>query len=78
MTKFVGKRQYIMEGPLQKARGNRKLYGYLFNDMLILCEQLRNTSKGYKYTLYRPVRHFILILSNECGTTNINYQYYDN
>ncbi|CAG8523760.1 4631_t:CDS:10 [Paraglomus occultum] len=74
MTKFVGKRQYIMEGPLQKAKSSRKLYGYLFNDMLILCEQLRNPSRGYKYTLYRPPIPLNEIVVKDGGSDKISFQ----
>ncbi|CAG8557077.1 1263_t:CDS:10 [Ambispora leptoticha] len=54
MTRLLGKRQFVMEGPLQKAKSNRKLHGYLFNDLLILAQESRNSTRGYKYFPYRP------------------------
>jgi hypothetical protein len=56
-SKFVQARKFIMEGPLAKAKSGRKLYVYLFND-LILFTQLKSTSartmvKGTKYWIYR-------------------------
>lgn len=43
-----------MDGVLFKAKSGRKLHGYLFNDILILAEPLKQLSpKGYLYTLYR-------------------------
>ncbi|CAG8433988.1 2566_t:CDS:10 [Diversispora eburnea] len=47
MTRLVGKRQFILEGSLKKVKSGRNLYGYLFNDILILCQQVKkSTSKG--------------------------------
>ncbi|CAG8555372.1 11309_t:CDS:10, partial [Ambispora gerdemannii] len=54
MTRLLGKRQFVMEGPLQKVKSNRKLHGYLFNDLLILAQESRNSVRGYKYVLYKP------------------------
>ncbi|KAG9290202.1 hypothetical protein G9A89_022178 [Geosiphon pyriformis] len=54
LTGLVGKRQFVMEGPLQKAKSNRKLHGYLFNDLLILAQPSRHSAaRGYKYSLYK-------------------------
>ncbi|CAG8437670.1 15518_t:CDS:10 [Acaulospora morrowiae] len=55
MTRLVGKRQYIFEGPLKKTKSGRNLYGYIFNDMLILCQQNKKAAaRGYRYSLYKP------------------------
>jgi intersectin len=55
-TRLVGKRQFILEGPLKKAKSNRNLYGYLFNDLLILAQHnKKSAAKGYQYALYKPV-----------------------
>jgi len=56
-SRFVKSRKFIMEGPLAKAKSGRKLYVYLFND-LILFTQLKSNSartmtKGKKYWVYR-------------------------
>jgi len=56
-SRFVKSRRFIMEGPLAKAKSGRKLYVYLFND-LILFTQLKSNSartmtKGKKYWVYR-------------------------
>ncbi|RUS19507.1 Dbl homology domain-containing protein [Endogone sp. FLAS-F59071] len=57
-TRFLGARQFMMEGPLAKAKSGRKLYAYLFNDIFILAQPIKGLSpKGYLYTLYRPVSH---------------------
>lgn len=37
-TKSVGERLYLFEGSLTKNKSGRKVVGYLFNDMLLLCE----------------------------------------
>eukprot|EP00834_Sanchytrium_tribonematis_P000529 NODE_10_length_61504_cov_0.956502.p1 type:complete len:1364 gc:universal NODE_10_length_61504_cov_0.956502:118-4209(+) len=53
-TKLQGQRILINEGPLEKAKSGRKLYAFLFNDMLLLTEPTTGSSK---YTLYRkPLR----------------------
>ncbi|CAG8781616.1 7151_t:CDS:10, partial [Gigaspora margarita] len=55
MTRLVGKRQFILEGPLKKAKSGRNLYSYLFNDILLLCySNKKATAKGHKYSLYKP------------------------
>ncbi|OUM64892.1 hypothetical protein PIROE2DRAFT_8202, partial [Piromyces sp. E2] len=56
-SRFVERRKFILEGPLAKAKSGRKLYVYLFND-LILFTQLKSNSartmtKGAKYWVYR-------------------------
>jgi len=56
-SRFVQSRKFILEGPLAKAKSGRKLYVYLFND-LILFTQLKSNSartmtKGAKYWVYR-------------------------
>ena len=56
-TRLVGTRQFIFEGPLKKAKSNRHLYGYLFNDLLILAQHNKKSvaKGGYQYALYKPV-----------------------
>ncbi|ORZ29742.1 hypothetical protein BCR44DRAFT_1447970 [Catenaria anguillulae PL171] len=51
-TKHLGKRHFIHEGPLAKAKSGRALYGYLFNDILLLCEE-RRSDRGLAYSVYR-------------------------
>lgn len=47
-------REFIMEGPMYKAKSGRKLHACLFNDMLILAQPIRGLSpQGYLYTLYK-------------------------
>ncbi|CAI2169930.1 13957_t:CDS:10 [Funneliformis geosporum] len=54
-TRLVGKRQFILEGPLRKAKSGRHLYGYLFNDLLILAQHNKKAvARGYQYALYKP------------------------
>ncbi|KXS10786.1 Dbl homology domain-containing protein [Gonapodya prolifera JEL478] len=57
-TRLVGKRQFVYEGPLTKAKSNRKLYAYLFNDLLLLVERKSATAisvakNSYQYWMYR-------------------------
>ncbi|CAG8655621.1 13678_t:CDS:10, partial [Dentiscutata heterogama] len=55
MTRLVGKRQFLLEGALKKAKSGRNLIGYLFNDILLLCHANKKaTAKGHKYSLYKP------------------------
>lgn len=43
-----------MDGILFKAKSGRKLHGFLFNDIMLLAEPLKQLSpKGYLYSLYR-------------------------
>ncbi|KAI8372990.1 uncharacterized protein BYT42DRAFT_578797 [Radiomyces spectabilis] len=50
----IGGREFVMEGILYKAKSGRKLHAYLFNDLLVLAEPLKELSpKGYLYYLYR-------------------------
>ncbi|GBC18369.1 uncharacterized protein OCT59_006422 [Rhizophagus irregularis] len=54
-TRSVGKRQFILEGALKKAKSGRNLYGYLFNDLLLLTQHnKKSVAKGYQYALYKP------------------------
>lgn len=48
-TRLLGQRQFVYEGPLQKAKSGRKLYCFLFNDLLILTTPAKNDEK----VLYR-------------------------
>ncbi|KAJ3339221.1 Intersectin 1 (SH3 domain protein) [Gonapodya sp. JEL0774] len=57
-TRLVGKRQFVYEGSLTKAKSNRKLYGYLFNDLLLLVERKSATAisvakNNFQYWMYR-------------------------
>ncbi|ORY14856.1 Dbl homology domain-containing protein [Neocallimastix californiae] len=55
--RYVKSRKFVLEGPLSKAKSGRKLYGYLFNDIIIFTYPKSNSSiamvKGAKYWLYR-------------------------
>ncbi|GBC07922.1 hypothetical protein RclHR1_00780002 [Rhizophagus clarus] len=54
-TRSVGKRQFILEGVLKKAKSGRNLYGYLFNDLLLLTQHNKiSVARGYQYVLYKP------------------------
>ncbi|KAI9193369.1 uncharacterized protein BJ171DRAFT_528088 [Polychytrium aggregatum] len=37
-TRSLGKRQFIQEGPLAKAKSGRKLRGFIFNDLFLLAQ----------------------------------------
>ncbi|KAJ1511700.1 hypothetical protein HMI55_006497 [Coelomomyces lativittatus] len=51
-TKFFGERHFITHGDLSKAKSGRKLQAYLFNDLLLLCEE-KKSDQGYPFQLYR-------------------------
>ncbi|KNE65155.1 hypothetical protein AMAG_10808 [Allomyces macrogynus ATCC 38327] len=53
LTRTVGKRHFILEGELAKAKSGRRLYAYLFNDLILLTEE-RRSERGLPYALYRP------------------------
>jgi hypothetical protein len=48
----MGKRHFILDGELWKAKSNRPLYVYLFNDILLLTEE-RRSERGLPWSLYR-------------------------
>ncbi|KAL1919154.1 uncharacterized protein VTP21DRAFT_2536 [Calcarisporiella thermophila] len=48
-TRLVGPRQFLMEGPLAKVKSGRKLYGYLFNDLILLVQPSRGGGVGGLY-----------------------------
>ncbi|KNE54258.1 hypothetical protein AMAG_00250 [Allomyces macrogynus ATCC 38327] len=52
-TRTVGKRHFVLEGELAKAKSGRRLYAYLFNDLILLTEE-RRSERGLPYALYRP------------------------
>ncbi|KAJ3349104.1 Intersectin 1 (SH3 domain protein) [Allomyces javanicus] len=52
-TRTIGKRHFILEGELAKAKSGRRLYAYLFNDLILLTEE-RRSERGLPYALYRP------------------------
>ena len=56
-TRYVGARECLHEGILFKAKSGRKLYVYLFNDLLLMCELSRDASFETKkqYCIYRKV-----------------------
>ncbi|CAH1756504.1 8066_t:CDS:10 [Entrophospora sp. SA101] len=75
MTRFMGKRQFLLEGPLRKTKSGRKLYGYLFNDIFLLCQQNKNAiSKGYQYSLYKPPMPLNEIFVKEVGHDGTCFQ----
>ena len=47
-TKLLGPREFIYEGPLFKVKSNRKIFGILFNDLLLLT-----VLKSNKISVYR-------------------------
>jgi hypothetical protein len=53
MTRFLGPRVCLMEGPLMKSKKGKKLHLFLFNDMLLITIPDKNF-KGPIYSLYRP------------------------
>jgi hypothetical protein len=60
-TRFMGPRLYMHEGPLSKNKSGRKLYGYVFNDLLLLAEPKNKqggTSKVNQYALYEKVSYY--------------------
>lgn len=59
-TRLLGNRMYIHEGPLSKNKSGRKIYCYLFNDLIILVEPKSKPSniispKNTHYELYEKV-----------------------
>lgn len=57
-TKYVGPRLFIYEGVIAKAKSGRKLYGFLFNDLLLITQARSQAAKSigrssYQYSLYR-------------------------
>ncbi|KAJ3373820.1 Intersectin 1 (SH3 domain protein) [Allomyces arbusculus] len=52
-TRTIGKRHFILEGELAKAKSGRRLYAYLFNDLILLTEE-RRSERGLPFALYRP------------------------
>ena len=59
-TRLLGNRLYIHEGPLAKNKSGRKIYCYLFNDLVLLVEPKLKPSniisfKNTQYDLYEKV-----------------------
>lgn len=60
-TRRFGARECLHEGMLFKAKSGRKLYVYLFNDLLLMCEQTgdaassttSDSGQGKMYRVYR-------------------------
>ncbi|KAI9286625.1 hypothetical protein BC943DRAFT_351418 [Umbelopsis sp. AD052] len=71
-------REFMMEGPLYKAKSGRKLHACLFNDMLILAQPIRGLSpQGYLYTLYKepmPTDRIQVRGSAKLGTDDTGFQ----
>lgn len=62
-TRLLGNRLYIHEGPLTKNKSGRKIYCYLFNDLVLLVEPKIKPSniisfKNTQYELYEKVSYF--------------------
>ena len=53
-TRELGNRVFIFEGALQKAKSGRKLYCYLFNDLILLTDYRKDAIME----LYRKVNQF--------------------
>ncbi|RKP14873.1 Dbl homology domain-containing protein [Piptocephalis cylindrospora] len=61
-TRHVGPRRYILEGAIVKRQGSgRKLYGFLFNDMLLMCEVLQTRMASDQSFLYRAYKEPIML-----------------
>jgi len=71
-------REFMMEGPLYKAKSGRKLHACLFNDMLILAQPIRGLSpQGYLYTLYKepmPTDRIFVRGSTKLGLDDAGFQ----
>jgi hypothetical protein len=58
-TRYLGSRKFVHEGILIKPKSGRKLFAYLFNDLLLLAQpKSGNTGtnaagRAYQYSLYR-------------------------
>lgn len=67
-TRLLGNRLYIHEGPLAKNKSGRKIYCYLFNDLILLVEPKSKPSniisvKACQYEMYEqpiPVNEMII------------------
>ncbi|KAG0355389.1 Intersectin 1 (SH3 domain protein) [Gamsiella multidivaricata] len=56
-TKYLGRRQILYEGNLRKAKSGRKLYAYLFNDLLLLFIPGRAHSTLTRTPSYTSIVH---------------------
>jgi hypothetical protein len=70
-TRLLGNRLYIHEGPLVKNKSGRKIYCYLFNDLVLLVEPKLKPSniispKNTQYELYEKVNSTFLIIAYTC------------
>ena len=59
-TRLLGNRIYLHEGPLAKNKSGRKIYCYLFNDLVLLVEPKNKASniisaKAVQYEMYETV-----------------------
>lgn len=59
-TRLFGNRLYIHEGPLAKNKSGRKIYCYLFNDLVLLVDPKSKptnmiSTKSFQYELYEKV-----------------------
>ncbi|KAJ1555279.1 Intersectin-2, partial [Nowakowskiella sp. JEL0078] len=45
-TRILGKREFVMDGPLLKGKSGRKLHGFLFNDVLLFTEPSNKPTGG--------------------------------
>jgi len=57
-TRTLGIRKYIYDSPLEKKKTGKKLHGFLFSDILLLCIVKSSRPGVAPYTLYRP--YFLL------------------
>jgi hypothetical protein len=77
MTRQLGRRELVHEGPLFKAKSGRKLYAYLFNDLILLCEPHRaarpSDSARQAYTVYRQPLPLNETIVRETPNTNRSF-----
>lgn len=71
MTNCLGPRKFLHSGKLYKAKSNKELYGFLFNDFLLLTQVTRplgssasdkvfSAKSHLQYRMYKTVRFGIL------------------
>ncbi|KAI9298264.1 hypothetical protein K502DRAFT_322872 [Neoconidiobolus thromboides FSU 785] len=63
LTRNLGPRQAIIDGPVNKHKSGRQLHAFLFNDLLLITQPNSN-SNIVKYTLYLPVSLFHFLINN--------------
>lgn len=59
VTNCLGPRKFLHSGKLYKAKSNKELYGFLFNDFLLLTQIIKPLGSSGSDKVFSPKSHLL-------------------